>query len=434
MTVTVGMVGLGRLGLPIAVSYALHGFDVLAYDIDPARMSLAALSEHERGPEGHGRLTDSLNGSLPLSFTSLEEIGHRADCVFIAVPTPHGPLYEGITPLPESRADFGYDALLTALQSVMARTAPGTEVGVMSTVLPGTMRSLLLPAAAGRTVVYCPQFVSMGMVARDLYQPEFTLIGQDNSEPGLIADVLSSFGTAPVFVVSPETAELAKLMYNTYISAKVTLSNVTQMLSEQTGADALGVFRVLCAADRRVASAAYIGLGLGDGGSCHPRDNIAMSWLARKSGLRMDLFGRVMETRQAYTEWLADHFIELAGDLPLLLLGTAFKPGIDLETGSSAVLLANLLKAREAAVTIIPDPGSLGSSAMPASAAAFFIGCPEPEFTGYVFPPGSVVIDPWHEVADRSGVTVHRIGADPRQRAWAAHGQDDRNPRTSTGA
>lgn len=411
MTLTVGMVGLGRLGLPVAVSYALRGFDVLAHDIDPDRMSLAALSSRERGPDGHGRLADSLDDSLRLRFSSLDEIGRLADCIFIAVQTPHGPLYEGITPLPESRADFGYDMLLTALADVVARARPAAEIGIMSTVLPGTMRSLVLPAAAGRPVVYCPQFVSMGGVAQDLYRPEFTLIGHDRPGHRAITGVLSSFAEAPVFTVSYETAELAKLMYNTYISAKVTLSNLVQMLSQQTGADAPGVFGILRAADRRVASPAYIGPGLGDGGPCHPRDNIAMSWLAGTLGLRTDLFSRVMEARQAYAEWLAEHFIKFAGDLPLVLLGTAFKPGTDLQTGSSAVLLANLLEARGATLAIIREPGGLSSPVMPACAAAFFIGCPEPEFTGYAFPPGSVVVDPWHEVADRPGVSVHRIGA-----------------------
>jgi UDPglucose 6-dehydrogenase len=411
MTLTVGMVGLGRLGLPVAVSYALRGFDVLAYDIDPARMSLAALSRHERGPDGNGCLADGLDGDLRLRFASLDEIGRRADCIFIAVQTPHGPLYEGITPLPESRANFGYDTLLAALASVVARAGPTAEIGIMSTVLPGTMRSLVLPAAARRAVVYCPQFVSMGMVARDLSQAEFTLIGYDKPGSRVIDGVLSSFAQAPVFAVSYETAELAKLVYNTYISAKVTVSNVVQMLSQETGADAPGVFRILRAADRRVASAAYIGPGLGDGGPCHPRDNIAMSWLARSLGQRTDLFSAVMEARQAYTEWLAEHFIKLAGDLPLVLFGTAFKPGTDLQTGSSAVLLVNLLQSRGATVAVIGEPDGLGSPVMPAHAAAFFIGCPEPEFTGYAFPPGSVVVDPWHQVADRAGVSVHRIGA-----------------------
>jgi len=411
MTLTVGMVGLGRLGLPVAVSYALRGFDVLAYDIDPARMSLAALSRHERGPDGNGCLADGLDSGLRLRFASLDEIGRRADCIFIAVQTPHGPLYEGITPLPESRADFGYGTLLTALANVVARAGPTAEIGIMSTVLPGTMRSLVLPAAARRPVVYCPQFVSMGMVARDLYQPEFTLIGQDKPGSRVIDGVLSSFAQGPVFAVSYETAELAKLVYNTYISAKVTVSNVVQMLSQETGADAPEVFRILRAADRRVASAAYIGPGLGDGGPCHPRDNIAMSWLARSLGQQTDLFSAVMEARQAYTEWLAEHFIKLAGDLPLVLFGTAFKPGTDLRTGSSAVLLVNLLQSRGATVAIIGEPDGLGSPVMPAHAAAFFIGCPEPEFTGYAFPPGSVVVDPWHQVADRAGVSVHRIGA-----------------------
>ncbi len=123
-----------------------------------------------------------------------------------------------------------------------------------------------------------------------------------------------------------------------------------------------------------------------------------------------DLFTAMMETRQAYVEWLGEQFVSLAAGLRLVLLGTAYKPGTGLESGSSAVLLASLLRLRGADVTVIPSPRELGSEAGSASAAAFFIGCPEPEFINYHFPPGSVVVDPWHRVPDRNGVSVSWIG------------------------
>jgi UDPglucose 6-dehydrogenase len=301
----------------------------------------------------------------------------------------------------------------------------GAEIGVMSTVLPGTIRSLILPQVQDHALVYCPQFVGMGTVARDLRNPEFTLIGRGSREPAIIPEVLSGLGDAPVFTVSYETAELAKMIYNTFVSAKVTLANIVQRMASETSAQASDVFRIIRAADQRLGSAAYIGPGMGDGGPCHPRDNVALSWLARRSGMGADLFSAVMESREAYVEWLSDRFVELAAGLPLVLLGTAFKPGTDIEAGSSAVLLANLLGLRGVDVQIVRTPDDLHRRDR---AAAFFIGCPEPPFLTFPFPPGSVVVDPWHRVGSPDGVTVHHIGEAAAAREPAAQPAERRIP------
>jgi UDPglucose 6-dehydrogenase len=203
------------------------------------------------------------------------------------------------------------------------------------------------------------------------------------------------------------------MFYNTFVSAKVTLSNIVQRMADETGASASDVFQIIRAADSRLTSAAYIGPGMGDGGPCHPRDNIALSWLARRTGMGADLFTAVMEARQGYIEWLAGRFIDLAAGLPLVLLGTAFKPGTDLETGSSALLLAGLLRLRNVEVTVVATPDELSPAQIPSGAAAFFLGCPEPEFVTYAFPPGSVVVDPWHRVPQTDGLSVVRIGEHP---------------------
>jgi UDPglucose 6-dehydrogenase len=184
-------------------------------------------------------------------------------------------------------------------------------------------------------------------------------------------------------------------------------------MAHETGADASEVFRIIRAADQRLLSDAYIGPGMGDGGPCHPRDNVALSWLARRTGMGSDIFTAVMEARQAYVEWLGEQFIEVSAGMPLVLLGTAFKQGTDIETGSSTVLLANLLRLRDVNVTNVRTPRDLSTGRIPEGAAAFFLGCPEPEFIAFPFPRGSVVVDPWHRVPQRDGVSMFRIGESP---------------------
>jgi UDPglucose 6-dehydrogenase len=411
MGATVGVVGLGKLGLPVAVTMAMRGYEVLGYDRDPARMTLSALAAHERGPDGTGSLASCVDDSLPLRFTGLAELLGAADCVLVAVETPHGPLYEGITPLPNSRSDFGYDALVNAVGDVVRQAPRAMEIGIVSTVLPGTIRTRIVPLTAGHTLVYCPQFVGMGTVAADLCDPEFTLLGCDDPPATVIPEVLCKLGDAPVFRVSYETAELAKVVYNTFVSAKVTLANVVQRMSHEVGADAGDVLAVIRSADRRLISDAYLAPGMADGGPCHPRDNIALSWLARRHGGGADIFSAVMETRQAYVEWLGSRLLDLAAGRPVVVLGTAFKPGTDLQTGSSTVLLLNLLRLRDVRPTVVATPADLDSQPPVADAAAFFLGCPEPQFVGYPFPAGSVVVDPWHVVQGRDGVDVMWIGA-----------------------
>lgn len=406
----VGIIGLGKLGLPTAITLALRGHQVFGYDRDPGRMTLDALAAYERGPDGEAPLARLLGDSLPLRFTDLESVARRTDCVLVAVQTPHGPRYEGVTPLPRYRADFGYDALVGAVRELVACLPDGTEIGIISTMLPGTMRRLIDPIVGDRPVVYCPQFVGMGTVARDLCHPEFVLLGQGARQTSVVRKVLSGLSDAPVFDVSYEAAELAKVLYNTFVSAKVGLSNLVQQLSDELGASSAQVFDVLRAADQRLFSTAYIGPGMGDGGPCHPRDNIALSWLARQLGLGSDLFSSVMEVRESYVEWLADRLVALAGGRPLVVLGTAFKPDTDIETGSSSVLLAELLRLRGVEVTTLRTPAELDAVDVLSRPSAYFLGCPEPGFLALELPAGSVVVDPWHAMPKKDGCTVTWIG------------------------
>lgn len=412
---SVGVVGLGKLGMPTAITISQLGYDVLGYDINPERMNLDSIPPYELDADKAGPLSAQITDDLPLRFCSLAEVVNESECIFVAVETPHGKLYEGVTPLPETRADFSYDALTSSIRAIMEVARQPVEIGVISTVLPGTIRRLVLPITGSSMLVYCPQFVAMGTVAYDLRHPEFTLLGYADQKPTTVRAVLEELRVDPAqtFEMSYESAELTKVTYNTFLGAKVTISNVVQQTADMTGASASDVFAVLRSASRRLASASYLGPGMGDGGPCHPRDNIALSWLARELNLGADLFSALMVQRQHYVEWLADEFVAAAGDRPLVLLGTAYKPGTPLETGSSSALLAHVLAARGQRVTLVRTPDDLAALDLGHQPSAFFVGCPEREYLALPFPSGSVVIDPWHVIEPGDGIDVRRIG-EPR--------------------
>jgi UDPglucose 6-dehydrogenase len=179
------------------------------------------------------------------------------------------------------------------------------------------------------------------------------------------------------------------------------------------------VTTALALADRRLISDAYLTAGMGDGGGCHPRDNIALSWLARKLDLSFDLFEAAMLQREAHADWLVD-LVEAEAQnrrLPIGILGTAYKPRSAIETGSPALLVAELLRQR-GVTTYRFDPYARPDTPLAGSPYVWLVGCRHPEFTGLELARGSVVIDPWRYIPDREGVEVIRIG----QRAFPHHG------------
>jgi UDPglucose 6-dehydrogenase len=328
----VGFIGLGKLGLPVALAVEAAGHEVWGFDNGHGVMDMIS----KRGPlpyreEGADELLskNQINLDLP------EVIAKRCDLIFVAVQTPHQPEYEGITRLPETRADFDYDHLETAVLSVWGSEAP---VVVISTVLPGTMERLHFDL----DVLYNPFFIAMGSTIPDFRSPEFVLIGTDQVHPGLLQEFYSTIHDRPTFVTTVKTAELTKVAYNTFIGLKIAFANTMMEICEKTGADVDDLVDALSLATERVISPAYLRGGMGDGGGCHPRDNIALSWLAREIGLSYDLFDALMVCRERQTEWLAD----LIGDGPVEVQGKAYKPSTNLTVGSPAVLLGSILSER----------------------------------------------------------------------------------------
>lgn len=407
----VGWVGLGRLGYPCALTLAKYGgHTVTGYDPRPPK-----LPAYEAG-------ADQLDETAITLARSAADVVAASDVVFVAVQTPHAPAYGGETPAPAERRDFEYGYLVNAVRDVFAacRTQNRTvTVVVVSTVLPGTTNRLLRPMRPPNArLVYSPLFIAMGTTVADFLAPEFVLAGADDPadvEP--VKQVYAALHNRPVVETTIETAELVKVAYNTIISAKVVAGNALMEICEKTGADCDQVVDALALATDRVISPKYLRGGMGDGGQCHPRDLIAMSWLAERLDLSYDLLGEMARAREAQTGWLADLTVRWAEQtgLDVCVLGTAYKPGVPLQQGSPALLLADLLEDRVPGRMVAlhdpyadPEPGH--AERLMADPRVFVVGCKHPEFAGYGFPAGSVVLDPHGYIPDRPGVTVIRIG------------------------
>ena len=215
------------------------------------------------------------------------------------------------------------------------------------------------------------------------------------------------------------THTTVQVTYNTFIGMKIAYINtIMEMCDQLPGTDVDAVTAGISLASRRLMSPMYLRGGMGDGGGCHPRDNIAMSWLAEKLGLRYNFFDAIMVAREKQTDFLADLIQRekaAAPALPVVILGKAFKPDTNLVTGSPAVLLGHILDERSVPYSFV-DPYCCegAAAAMPAAPAIFLVGCKHSVFASAAFPAGSVVLDPHRYIPTTTpGIKVLHIGVGP---------------------
>ena len=382
----IGFCGCGKLGLMVALTIESRGHEVKGYDINPA---IAEYLEKRAIPfrEEH---SEELLANTKMEMLPLEELCEWADILFLAPQTPHAPEYEGDRALPQDRRDFDYTYLKACIKQV-GRTLRAPKVCVLiSTVLPGTLERDVVPHCNPYIqLVYEPLFIAIGTVYHDFLHPEFVLVGATTDKAvralrGFYSQIFPLPGSdysPPLFVTDLRTAEGIKVLYNTFITAKTVLANTYGELAHRTGMNVDHIFQCLSLATDRLLSPKYLKAGMGDGGGCHPRDNIALSWLARETGMSYDIFSSLMQAREEHTRWLANLIVELKGDLPVFLLGRSFKPETDIETGSPAVLLSRMLTA--AGVKHSSD-----NDLVPTILGLYFIATQHARFATYRFPAG----------------------------------------------
>lgn len=409
----IGFVGLGKLGLPCALAIEQKGHSVCGFDVN---YQIKNILDSKKLPYKE-IFADEFLKNHKIDFLSLEEVVEKSDIVFVAVQTPHHILYEGITRIPGTTCDFDYTYLkesVFAISNIVEKLDEDKIVVIISTVLPGTLETQIIPYISNRVkLCYNPFFIAMGTTVYDFYNPEFVLLGQyDKDAADIVEYFYSTIHSAPVYKTSIVNAELIKVSYNTFIGMKITFVNTLMEICHKLGGNVDEVTGALSLATMRLISNKYLSGGMGDGGGCHPRDNIAMSHLAEKLNLSYDLFDKIMTAREEQTEWLSELVDEHRGDLPVVILGKAFKPETNLSVGSPSILLYNILKEKNIPCEIY-DP-FIDEYRDFTEPALFFIGTKHDLFSCTKFPDGSIVIDPWRYVPQQDNVTVVSVG-NPKQ-------------------
>ena len=405
----IGYVGLGKLGSVCSAVLQKHGHEVRGYD--PYVMK-SQIPDYE---------ADTEDLQPVVVEPTLYRLVDWADLIFVAVQTPHPPQYGGENPVPEERRDFEYGYLVQACRDIFSRVRKHTTVVIVSTVLPGTVNRLIRPMKPSLVnLVYSPHFIAMGTTVHDYEHPEFFLMGVDNHEDAepLRAVYEKVNYDAPHVITSIENAELIKVAYNTFISMKIVWANTLMEMSHKLGTDSDVVVKALSIATDRIISPKYLKGGVGDAGACHPRDLIALSYLAQKLDLSVDLMGFLSEARDKQSEWiveLSQQWSEQTG-LPVVLLGKAYKPEVSLTSGSIGMLMRAQFAEKGYSEPAIVDPyiptNPLKNewSEIRKDPAVFVVVTKHLKFQQIGFPRGSVVLDPHGYIMSSNGVTVVRVG------------------------
>jgi len=430
------VIGLGKLGAPLAAVLASCGHRVVGVDLNPSAVQAlnagrAPVQEpglEERLGMAQGRLSATTNFAAAIAATDLS---------FVIVPTPSGP-----TGTFSNR--FVVDAV-RRIGAALRATSRYHVVNITSTVMPGATGGEIraaLEAASGRKVgvdvglTYNPEFIALGSVVHDLLHPDMVLIGESDPRAGDMLEAAYALtvppGT-PVQRMNWVCAELTKIAINTYVTTKISYANMLAEMCEQLpGADVDVVTQAL-GRDSRIG-AKYLKGALGYGGPCFPRDNVALAALARSLGLTADVAEATDSVNRRQVERVVRMVARLAPNpATVAVLGLSYKPDTPVVEESQGVMIARALAAAGHAV-LVADPVALdgaiavlGDTVTPigsaeaavAGAGVVVVTTPDPHFAA--LPPacfaGKAVVDCWRilpaavaEVAD----VVH-LGRGPAQ-------------------
>lgn len=421
----IGFIGLGKLGLPCAAAMSVKAnTKIFGYDQNE---KVKDYIETNKVPYVEKDVEYFLSRSNIDFLDSIDSVVEKSDTIFIAVQTPHDPKFEGITPMPDERSDFDYSYLKDAVASIVSYLEKNKDKNInlviISTVLPGTISREVLPILKNVknrvNLVYNPYFIAMGTTIDDFLNPEFILVGSAWGEADQLVNFYQTFLTAPVKAVSIESAELAKVAYNTFIGFKIVFANALAEITESVGGNVDEVTDVLASATKRIISPAYMSAGMGDGGGCHPRDQIAMSWLAKKINMSFDIFEFIAKARDKQTERhanLLSHLqkVEYPGT-EVVILGESYKKNIGITTGSPSKLLQYYLDKLNVKYRVI-DPFIKEEEIVFDDRKLFFVATPHDVFKNLSMPIRSQVIDPWRQsTTPQYGVMGTSLG---RGRFW----------------
>lgn len=349
---TVGVVGLGYVGLPLAVEKAKAGFRTIGFDVQTQKVEMVNRGENYIGDVVNADLEAIVRSGM-LRATSDFDFVKEVDFVAICVPTPL-----------DSHQEPNISYVQASVEAIGAHMKRGAIVVLESTTYPGTTEELVRPILERESGLKCgedfylgfsPERVDPGnLIYKTKNTPKVVgAIGDDARE--VIAAVYRAVLSSEVFTVSsPRVAEMEKILENTYRNVNIGLVNELAMLCHKMD---INLWEVIEAAKTKPYGfqAFYPGPGLG--GHCIPLDPYYLSWKAREYGFHTSMIESSMMINDRMPEYCVDRMAALLNDAckpvrgsKILQLGMAYKQDIDDYRESPAIRVYEELLARGADV------------------------------------------------------------------------------------
>ena len=322
----IAVVGMGYVGLVTATVLACRGNSVVGVDIDTEKIKML---QSGKLPIFEPGLDERFRDAGPdLEFSHDYSTLDGCETVFLCVPTPN----DG------NLIDLKY--VFSAASDVKKHSSSATLV-IKSTVLPGTAKRV--SEMTGMNVVSNPEFTREGTAIYDTEKPERIILGGESVEN---VREIWKFTGSPVIVTTNENAELIKYASNAFLALKISFINQMADLCETIPRADVNIVAEGMGLDSRIGKA-FLKAGLGYGGSCFPKDTIALSSFAEEKGINMSIVNSAVEYNRKRIPDLAQRVNKISGSLKgkkTCVLGLSFKDNTDDLRESRSLMLIDELK------------------------------------------------------------------------------------------
>ncbi len=345
----VSVIGLGKLGLPLAAVLAEAGNNVFAYDANQGLLeqlrngsfysSEPGLMALLRKYRDHIFIEDSINASIL-----------KSELTFIIVPTP-------------SMSDGNFDNqlvvnVLMEISQTLKEKKSFHVIDVVSTVMPGSCNNVFVPLLekfSGKNLnedfglCYNPEFIALGSVVKNMKEPDMHLIGASNLESGEILEKALKSVTGesiPSRIMNLKEAELVKISVNNFVTTKISFANMLMQIADKLGGVNIDIVTDAIGLDSRIGRK-YLRGGTSFGGPCFPRDTRAMSNLLSNLDLSSAIPEATSTLNDKHNEFLVEKVLSHIGSEALVgLIGYSYKPDTSVYEESTGHKLANILKGK----------------------------------------------------------------------------------------
>jgi UDPglucose 6-dehydrogenase len=332
----IAIIGIGRLGLCLALNLEKVGYTVLGIDVSQIHVdNINQKTLESNEPHVIEYLAQSTNFKASVDFQEIFE--KDFNLIFIVLPTPSLP-----------SGEFSHEYINAIIETLANKGKQTTtkHIIINSTCMPGYCNSIEQKLSAlNYTLTYNPEFIAQGSIIKDQQYPDQVLIGETNTEVGdMIQNVYKKLckNTPRYCRMSLLSAEITKLATNCFLTTKISFANAIGDISAKVGAEPEKILEAI-GADSRIGNA-YFKYGFGYGGPCFPRDNKAFIQFAEKSNCDMLISKATDKANQLHTNFLFEQYKTKYKNEPQIIFDSVtYKKGTDILEESQQLKLAVLL-------------------------------------------------------------------------------------------